>query len=302
MNNAGVPAARSTLIRRADIAMIASRWLGIVTLLVSGCAAAQVQDVPTCFPGGWPGVRSLLPDNRAHILELEAAEERFGTDSVEMLPAMSDLIQWYTETEQCAFARPYYRHMISIMEKSYGKNDLRLVQPLTGLATTYVSERNFRPEGRQALERIVRLYDTGNPQDESAQADALIAVGDWQLLSGDPDDALDTYSQAWRVLAEAAPPLLALARTKLGSPRTLPSIRNDPLAPEAIPALGGYYIKVEFDATLDGTPKDIRIVESNADAMEQREFRRIVSQGYYRPALEDGEPVETHVEMRYVWQ
>src|SRR5678810_293362 len=99
-----------------------------------------------------------LAQKRARILNLQAEEERLGNQSPELLPTIYDLADWYEHWGTVREARPLYRRAAAIIENAYGSDDLRLVQPLRQIASSYEREGKFRSEGRNALQRIEHLY------------------------------------------------------------------------------------------------------------------------------------------------
>lgn len=57
------------------------------------------------------------------------------------------------------------------------------------------------------------------------------------------------------------------------------------------------YVVVEFTVTVDGTTRDIRVLDSSDSAFE-REAVRAVQRWKYRPAMKDGEPVAVRLRVR----
>jgi hypothetical protein len=121
---------------------------------------------------------------------------------------------------------------VAIIEKAYGPDDRRLVEPLNDIASSYEREGRFRTEGRKALARVARLYATGDSAAE--ETDAVIALGDWDQLSGDTGRAISAYKQAWSLLVTLGGGSSALAMAKLGRPsRVKYSFEDAPSSPGA---------------------------------------------------------------------
>jgi len=282
-------------------------FLVIITLLGSVPVVAQDRTAtpppptpPALLQGSAPSYKggSYLAQKRARILALQAEEERVG-QSPELLPAIVELAEWYEQWGTSGEARPMYRRAVKVIEDAYGTDDLRLVAPLSRIASTYEQDHDYRSEGREALERIVHLYAASDSAAE--QADAVIRLGDWQLVNNDRAEAIATYTSAWSMLVAMNGGSSSLAVAKLGRPsRVRYSFEDAPPSPTS-PAVGLWpaatesYTVVTFTVTPDGFVENVVVGETTNSARVTHIVRVAASTARYRPAFEDGKPVEAQV-------
>jgi hypothetical protein len=171
--------------------------------------------------------------------------------------------------------------------------------PLTRIASTYERDQIYRAEGRKALERIVHLYASSDSAAE--QTEAVIELGDWHLLNGEPDEAINAYAEAWSVLVSMNGGSSGLAIAKLGRPsRVRYSFEDAPASPDspaavAWPNVTGSYTVVKFTVTPSGAVDDVVVAETTNSASMTHVVRVAASKARYRPAFEDGRPVASQV-------
>lgn len=224
--------------------------------------------------------------------------------------------------------RDLYRMAIDIIEKNYGENDPRLIEPLRALANSYylmavrwirrvdsqgsaftagTSSVYYEPisqEGyaRQALERALKILRSQPDYDKREERQILVDLGDWHLAFRNRiQDGLDYYREAWRLIAagEGGPeeanqafknPEQLVARAP-GMP-SHHSMSVDYRTPARKP-MG--QVTFQFDVDEQGRALNVDIIKDSLDDPQKRVRRaqRALENTRFRPRLVDGEPVYT---------
>ena len=231
-------------------------------------------------------------------------EQRFAFRIVErgcdgkdacMVDGLYKMARWYSRTGRNSLARKLYRRAIDALEAEYGANDLRLVEPLQGIAASYEREGFRRKEGEKALERAVQIYTDQQYGDAIEHASALAKLGDWHTLNSDFDEAAEVYRRAWQVLVEqGATP--AQANAFFAQPARL---RYSPPIPVFndqawhISRIADSTVVVQFTVTGEGRVEDATVVEADVSRRVYHDVRDAVKRARYRPRVVDGELVST---------
>ncbi len=257
--------------------------------LLDPAAQLDVQfDAPDWPRSGWEA------ENRRRVVEFEEKKKQLGANNPMLIPALMELAGWYRQTGQWVPARARYHGAIELMESAYGKDHLGLAEPLIDVAFTYFDERKYPRQGREALARVVSLYESAGGDYARDQAQALILLGDWYLSTGDPDKALATYGAAWKAMTDADDGSSVYAESMLGRPRRLGVLpiqaageRPDATAEAALTCS----VRLEFTVTQQGEVQDLSVVDSDVGSRVERQVRLFVSGSRYRPAFADGRPI-----------
>ncbi len=130
------------------------------------------------------------------------SERNFGRNSTEVLPALDQLAEWYTETGQFYRARKSLERAIEIVESNGGEADPRLVAPLMKSAKVRRMQRVCC--SYKFLERARSIVSTNTDVPDDERADVLTALGDAYLASGKEDAAREAYDAAWQLIGEEA--------------------------------------------------------------------------------------------------
>ena len=285
-----------------------------------------------------PLIRTYVQMNQNADAEREAiysyrvSENRFGRNSVEVVPALEKLARWYSDIGRNTTARQYFARAFGILQKSLPATDARKIAPLRGIADTYRLEYIYGPElsgeqqiptgagssalgasvgtapqpqeynptgmkldpaGEAALRSALAIAEAARPNiDEAQHADILIDLGDWLLLDGDKQAAMDSYRQAWPHLKDLeAPQNAALAEpSQIIYRPPLTAYRSQRAKPENI--VEGY-VDVEFTVNADGRVSDEHTVEKSASDTQERAVLNAIKKARYRPRFEQGEAVVT---------
>lgn len=255
---------------------------------------------------GEPGMAETIQD---HVFQLQARDVDFG--SVDILPVLENQALWQNRLQLYEKERYTWRKVIDVIEDHYGKEDLRLIPPLTKLGRSHLfvgaSDMSFHQPtsistGEIYLKRALRIAE-GNPDSTwRTREEAMLALGDFYIMSGKPNRARGIYEDAWQLLS-VDEERLENRRDHLESLIVLQKI-NPPkyvgIDGEVRSQLPGENYEVGtivYDYTVNtrGFTADIELSEatpSGFDAMEQavlRDLRAMI----HRPRLDNGTPVTT---------
>lgn len=240
------------------------------------------------------GLDEFAEADRSQRLALVIGERKLGKQSVELVPALFKLAKWYQRTFQYANQRILYRRALDILETSEGPDDLSLVEPLRGIATSRFLEGIRRSEGEKALERALEIVRKNPEADSEQRVRALVDLGDWYITSSKADDGLVLYKEAWTLLENKA----ELRDTLFGRPVRL--LYYSPVISDTEPLsisddTGEKFIDLEFTVTRRGRVSNVKVIEGNVRNIIQREVKFAVAKARYRPRLENGVSVDTPV-------
>ena len=131
--------------------------------------------------------------------------------SLDILPALEKQAHWQHRLQMYDRERVTWRRVINVLERHYGKEDLRLIPPLTSLGKSYLfitpAEYDMQPEisvssGESYLRRANRIADRNPDSDWRILEQTLLALGDYYVLSGRPNRASRVYAELWLLLAD----------------------------------------------------------------------------------------------------
>jgi hypothetical protein len=236
-----------------------------------------------------------------------------GADTAEILPTLQKRATWSHDNGLFHEEQDIYRQMIRIADNAGGRNDLALMQPLTGLAYSYLYadstwrlDRRFLSSitsGESFLKRSLRIA-RGNPDATwEHERDALLAIADFHLFASDFSGARRYYREAWDFLSADEERLASRAmhleqpvRLQLASPPKYVTARYDEDVPPDILDNRDYrrgYVIAEFDVTVEGRSVGIRLVDAKPPGfavLENQVIERI-GRAVYRPRHDNGIPV-----------
>ena len=131
--------------------------------------------------------------------------------SLDILPALENQAHWQHRLQMYDRERVTWRRYINVLERHYGKEDLRLIPPLTNLGKSYLfitpAEYDMQPEisvssGESYLRRANRIADRNPDSDWRILQQTLLALGDYYVLSGRPNRSSRVYAELWLLLAD----------------------------------------------------------------------------------------------------
>jgi hypothetical protein len=185
--------------------------------------------------------------------------------------------------------------------------------------------QNSYKSGRNALERIVDIFNHNPELPVISHANAMTHLGDWYLRFYKRTAALANYQKAYQLLltngydGDNVKGLFGHPQSldKLATPLALHEEPLPPLLPVAndtgdaiedtpLPLVDvnpdEKFVVVEFNVTQYGAVRDLEIIESNPpdNVRFRRMARERIASTPFRPRLEDGKPIETeNVKMVY---
>ena len=131
--------------------------------------------------------------------------------SLDILPALKNQASWQRRLQMYDRERLTWRKIVAVIERHYGKEDLRLIPPLTSLGKSYLYvtpiEYDMQPEisvasGETYLKRADRIANKNPDSTWQIQEQTLMALGDFYILSGRANRASRTYRELWGLLSE----------------------------------------------------------------------------------------------------
>ena len=231
--------------------------------------------------------------------------------SLEILPALKNQANWQHRLQMYGRERVSWRKIIHVLERHHGKNDLRLIPPLTSLGKSYLFitpvEFDMQPQisvasGETYLKRANRIADKNPESSWQILEQTLLALGDYYVLSGRPNRASKVYKNLWTVLSDDET-RLGHRRNNLEKlnilqdvfpPKYYRSERIDEEFPDEEEFETGI---VSFGYTVNSSGRAINIVHIETQPPEFEDMtnrvRRNLRHLVYRPRLEEGKLVET---------
>lgn len=288
-------------------------------------------------------------DQNYHNL-LWISKRHYGDNSTELLSLIERVGRWHLQARELlddseAFAHALqaeelFSWSVDIITADGGPDDLRLINPLYGIALTnyhiatqvssldslrglgrthrgsnrarrLLEEQRARDDmiiqsfitGREALRQIVEIHATNPILPVSTHAMALTHLADWFLLFNKRNSASETYQQAYNLMQSDGMPQKQIDQL-FGQPRTLPAIRFAITSPEDELPENPPYVLASFDVSPSGKARNIQIIESSEedDVSYRRKAKRSIAATRFRPRYENGQPVlTTGVNLRYVF-
>lgn len=242
------------------------------------------------------------------IYQLDA--RAYGDDTAEILPTLQKRATWSHANGLFHEEQDIYRQMIRIADGASGRNDLALIEPLTGLAYSYLyADSTWRLDRRflssissaeRFLRRSLRITRTNPDATWEHERDALLAISDFYLFASDFSAARRYYREAWDFLsldeerlASRQQQLEQPVRLQLASPPKYITPRYDKDVPTEVLASRDYergYVIAEFDVTAEGRSDGIRIVKEQPPGFDELKNQVIerVGRAVYRPRHADG--------------
>ena len=154
--------------------------------------------------------------------------------------------------------------------------------------------------GKQSLKRLYE-YGAASSSPPLLQADAIVQLADWDLLHSHNSQAVDSYAQAYAMLAKAGSTDASIAGLfSPPTPVTLPAFQPNPLVPDVTRPTTGH-IDVAFEITQYGRGREV-VVRDTANVSDAATDRLVslIKSTRFRPRLTDGRIAPaTPVVLRY---
>ncbi|MCZ6803245.1 MAG: tetratricopeptide repeat protein [Proteobacteria bacterium] len=150
--------------------------------------------------------------------------------------------------------------------------------------------------GKNAMLRIIREYETNPDLSKESHVIALTHLGDWYLVFNKPLTAKATYQEAHQLIASNNIKQNVIDYL-FANPVQLPVYRSlYRSAPESEQqSTETNFIPVSLDVTRTGQTKNIQVIDSNTekDKKLHRSIKKTLAATRFRPRFEQGKPVKT---------
>jgi tetratricopeptide (TPR) repeat protein len=280
----------------------------------------------------------LIGAGRQQYFYLKVNEAEYGAHSLEIIPALGKYAQYLKAVGRFQGAIAYYDRAISIIENSFGAMDIRLIEPLQGIADVRLYQQEaarygivmpgidetrkmattFNPEqtnpqsyllqsperlrtsdGKKALERALDIINNHPQSDITDRIDAIVRLGDLYTITGDPR-ASDLYQQAFEIM-RGRDDLEELNNDLFGFPTRIQPKNAHVLPLYTSGNADQYFADVEFMVRPSGRPSEIRVVDANVPNQERRMLKGMIFKYRYRPKMVDGELVTATIGIHQVY-
>ncbi|MBV1878107.1 MAG: hypothetical protein KUG79_10740 [Pseudomonadales bacterium] len=183
-----------------------------------------------------------------------------------------------------------YRRSIAIIEKQYGANDPRLIEPLKGLSRAHYLQGGGRSKIKANMKRATEIITSNPNSDSTDQARSLVDLADTYVITSD-SKAATIYHQAYQKLLENNNELLidelfGTATRLFPTEEMQPMLSRHPLAVEVGEEL---YVDVQYNIRKDGRVFLVKVVDGNIPNAQKKLFKAYVSGMRYRPRMVNGE-------------
>ena len=258
----------------------------------------------------------------------EVVRRAYEEYDMRLIPALHRLARFYMKTYNYLAARSLYRRAMSVYEANgagysidaiaslqgiarshrlerfppiyvHNPDENRLEGPQPGLTTSdldsqHITFNNF-PAGEKALQRVVEIRRSQDPEDVAATLDAILELADWHMMFGRNNAANTLYSYIYEQMVAAgedavtffgAPTLLYLPR-----PHDPERSRLGPVGPRTAGV-----VSVQFDVTATGRVRKLKTIDSQPPKLMDFRVRRSMRLAQFRPQLVDGVPVHTDMQ------
>jgi tetratricopeptide (TPR) repeat protein len=243
---------------------------------------------------------------------LRVSEQAYGADSEELIPVLVRLGHYFTNRGNRApigsdgqyraerellfrHARDQFERAIKIVETTYGPDDLRLVEPLQGLARMRYIQRVGTRRAEEALERALRVIEANPSTDLPERIRSMVGLADLYNLTGD-ERAAPLYLKAWRILDEDDE-YQNLKAEYFGTPvrlEPLPRVYYLSRLPDGVASPDvELFIDAEYTVRANGRVANIELINKNVPNEQLRLLRSQLYNVQFRPRIVAGEFVDT---------
>lgn len=256
----------------------------------------------------------LIEADRAQKFKLKIHERSYSRDSEKMIGVLQEIgayfahrgnmlpAQSWQRQEQGQYRNQLFDEAISLYEKAiqiteekYGKDDLRVIEPLRGLAQARLLQVTGRRYAEDALERVAQIVREHPQSDLTDEVRALVELADAYLVTSD-SRAEETYLKAWNLIADK-PELSNLRNELFGTPERLypksPGVIVLDRRPFNTADDESLYVDAEYTVKANGRVSDVNVVDGNVPNADKRSVRNYLTQTRFRPRIVDGELTET---------
>jgi tetratricopeptide (TPR) repeat protein len=235
---------------------------------------------------------------------------RYEDDQLALIPSLLRRAEWQHRAGYIAEEQATYRRAIRIIETSAGKEDIRLIEPLTKLGESYFytdlhGEQGLHHNpltGEIYFKRALRIAESNPRSDWSTATNSKLSLADYYMMQGNLTRARRLYAEIWESLS--ADETRLIYRDEIFSnavplnDRPIPEYASDagptPLGTPSEEFLQGS-VTVSFSVTNRGRViemEPVEVVPAEFTDMEKLVHREVRGR-LYRPRFEEAEPVKT---------
>ena len=265
--------------------------------------------------------------NERHELAYGLKRRHSDPDTLEFLPAIVELINWYRYNYKFRASQVLYERVLDTMREHYAADDQRIVDALRGYADTFKQRRfgsrelgrggfSAWPPGeakdppwyrnssyrraRNALRDVLKLTEGKAGSTDVEIATAALALGDWHLLYREYGIAMRYYRRVWSLLQsdDRARAAVFASPTPLYVPT--PDKRAKQVGAGDRPD-GVVVLALTITHRGDVVGRKTLLAEPH-NIMEFK-VRKAAKRAVYRPAFADADPVRWKgLELRYRYE
>jgi tetratricopeptide (TPR) repeat protein len=208
---------------------------------------------------------------------------RYEDDQLALIPSLMRRAEWQHRAGYIADEQATYRRTIRIIETSAGKEDIRLVEPLTKLGESYFftdlhGEQGLHHNpvtGEIYFKRALRIAESSPKSDWGTATNSKLSLADYYMMQGNLTRARKMYREIWESLSGPTPLGTPSEEFLQGSVTVSFSVTDR-----------GRVIKVE----------PVEVVPAEFTDMEKLVYREVRGR-LYRPRFEEAEPVKSSDEV-----
>jgi tetratricopeptide (TPR) repeat protein len=245
---------------------------------------------------------------REQQMAMRVAVSAYGNDIPRLVDELERSAGWYESMGRYTTARKLHTRTLLIASNLGKEKNLMMIEPLRGVTRThrleflyglenptidaYGASTYTRPnrEGETALKLVIEILDAHPESGAGEQARARLDLGDWRMLAGYNDQAIEAYRDAWAALS--APD--AGGTSAFDAPVQI--YYRPPSATHRPPDTDKFterFVEVRFTVAADGTVKDATLGPTDAPDKSARLVMRALKDARYRPRFVDGAAAAT---------
>lgn len=245
----------------------------------------------------------------------------YGEATVELLPGLFELAEWYLEVRNVFAARGLFDDALNITKQNLERTDPYNIRALKGLALSYRHERFTTPgelvvgdefidrmassdesvptykatvnrfaPGEEALKELVEIEQERAESTPESLAYAKLELADWYLLFDKIDLATVVYRDVWDMYEDD--PDAEFLRNEFSEPMPLyyPLPRSPQPQPQSdlVEPLEGS-VELKFTVNAEGLVSDVIAESAVPDDRFVEGFVESMEAARYRPAIQKGE-------------
>ncbi len=244
----------------------------------------------------------------------------YESESVDLLPGLFSLADWYVEMRNIFAARGLYYAAMKISESNLEQTDPRNIRALKGLASTYRLERwsppggenatrntvtvssypedyeliykavvnDFAP-GEEALKDLVKIEMEREGSTQESIANAKLELADWFLLFYKFNQAEVVYKNIWEMFENDSNSEYLSKEFSEPVPLFYPLARSPGAQPaEALSTPIEGILELSFSVSEEGDVEDIEVLSVEPNDKFLDDFVDSMELARYRPAMIDG--------------